>query len=286
VVQVSFRHRFGAVPAALLGGRHGRISGHVFRDDDIGRRYSEVESGMEGIEVRLDDTTSTRTDSNGYYEFHRVPYGLHTVQARITDPRPYFFTTDSPATTAIDTIVDIGVSFVRGKIFGYVRSDAGTGIPSIDLLLSGAGNSRRIQTAFDGKFSMDGVPDGEYLISTVPESFPDGYNLINLPVQTLTVKADRPNPVILVVRALRTVSGRVTALVAATANIGPVEEAAVSIPELGLATKTDKNGKFLFRDLPLGSYSVKVGYNGGVFSRLLELPAEPVIVANFDFSVK
>ena len=144
VIQVTFRHRFGSIPVALLGGRHGNISGHVYRDDEGFRQYAPgTELGMAGVEVRLDDRTSTRIDSEGYYEFHRVPYGIHTVQAKITDPRPYFFTTDSPAETPIDNVVDIGVSFVRGKLFGYVKSYAGTGIPGVSVLVTGASLSRR-----------------------------------------------------------------------------------------------------------------------------------------------
>lgn len=286
VVQLSFRHRFGSVPAALLGGRHGTIQGHVFHDDDITRHYAEAESGIAGVEVRLDDRTSTRTDSEGYYVFRRVPYGIHTIQAKVTDPRPYFFTTDSPASTPIDAIVDIGVSFVRGKLFGRIQNDAGSGVPGVELILTGPNLSRHIQAAFDGKFSMDGVPDGEYTISTVPESYPDGYNLIELPLAVVTVKPDRPNPVTLVAKAFRTVLGRVTVLTPNTTQTQPVEAAAVTIVELGRTVKTDKAGKFLFRNLPSGNYTVSAMYEGKMFPKSLELPPTPVIMTNFDILVK
>jgi hypothetical protein len=83
----------------------------------------------------------------------------------------------------------IGVGFVRGKIFGHVYNDAGVGIPSVD-----------------------GVPEGDYTVSTVPESYPDGYNLI-----------------------LRTVSGRVASL-----QMTPREGLTVTIPELSRSAKTTK----------------------------------------------
>jgi Carboxypeptidase regulatory-like domain len=287
VIQVTFRHRFGSVPAAILGGRHGTIAGHVYRDDEGFRQYAPgTELGMAGVEVRLDDRTSARTDSEGYYEFRHVPYGIHTVQAKITDPRPYFFTTDSPAQTPIDSVVDIGVSFVRGKLFGHVKSDAGTGIPGVQVAVTGGSFSRTIQTAFDGKFVLDGVPDGEYSISTVPESYPDGYSLANLPAQTVMVKPDVPAPVVLVVRAFRTVSGRIVTLDAQTLGTRAVEGIVVTVPELHLTAKTDKNGRYLFRDLPAGSYTVKIERGGETYSQFVELPAAPTVISTLDFSIK
>lgn len=283
VIQISFRHRFGSVPAALLGGRHGNISGHVYRDEEGLREFVDgTELGMAGVEVRLDDRTSTRTDPEGYYEFRRVPYGIHTVQAKITGTRPYFFTTDSPAETPIDSVVDIGVSFVRGKLFGYLKTDAGTPIPGVSILISGGRAPRRIQTSFDGKFSIDGVADGEYAISTIAESYPDGYSLTELPTRSVVVAPDRPTPVALVVRALRTVSGRVTELDPKSLGAKPVEGITVTIPELNLATRTDRNGRYLFRDLPAGSFTVKVEK----YSHPIDLAGEPTSLSNVDFSIK
>jgi hypothetical protein len=286
VVQISFRHRFSAVPAGLLGGRHGNISGHVFHDDDAERHYPGIESGMAGVEVRLDERTSTRTDSEGYFEFRRVPYGFHTVQAKITDPRPYFFTTDSPATAAIDSVVDIGVSFVRGRLFGYIRNDAGGGIPGVELLLTGPAASRRIQAAFDGKFSVDGVAEGEYSLSTIAESYPDGYNLLGLPVQQVAVKVDRPSPVILVARALRSVSGSVSTHDPQTLAPTPLANAIVTIPELSRSARADKSGKYLFRDLPAGTFTIQVEHQGETVSHTVDLPGEPIVISNVDFSLR
>jgi hypothetical protein len=287
LVQISFRHRFNSVPAALLGGRHGMIQGHVFRDDDITRHFAgaEPESGMGGIEVRLDDNTTTRTDSEGYYVFRRVPYGIHTIQARIKDPRPYFFTTDSPASTPIDSIVDIGVSFVRGRLFGRVENDAAQGVPAVEVVITGATITRRVKTAFDGRFSAEGLPDGEFSISTAPESYPEGYNLMELPVVTTSVRADHPAPVTLVAKALRSVSGHVTTMPGGATRQLPVEGVEVTIPELKLAARTDRTGRFLFRNLPAGMYSLQAVYNGQTFTKTLDLPKEPAVLTNFDISV-
>ncbi len=92
-VDVSFRRQLASTPSWLMPGRRGDISGRVLLDD------SGASSGMPGVEIRLDDGRSTRTDVGGNYVFTRVPFGEHRVEA-VTDPaQPFFFTTDSRVIT-------------------------------------------------------------------------------------------------------------------------------------------------------------------------------------------
>jgi hypothetical protein len=135
---VSLQHRFFRVPGLLFPGRNGMIEGHVFRDDEANSTYAG-QAGLGGVEVRLDDGRTTHTNSDGYYSFHHVPYGVHRIEARYENPEPFFYTTDSPATADINSTVDFGINFAKGQLFGYLKNDAGGGIGGVTVELRRVG---------------------------------------------------------------------------------------------------------------------------------------------------
>ena len=280
---ISLQHRFFSVPGMILPGRHGVIQGRVFRDDDATGSFSGQES-LAGVEVVLDDTRVTRTDSHGSYFFHHVPFGVHRVEAKFHSDDPFFYTTDSPATADINSTVDFGINFARGQVFGFLLNDARAGVGAITIELRGEHTLRRMQTGEDGKFSFPGLPPGTYSISATPESFPPGYSLETLTAQQASVEPGRPISTQLTVTALRSISGRVVAYDKTVSQNVPVAGAVVRIKELGREAKTGENGAYIFRNLPAGTCSVAAEYGGREIMRVVVVPATPANIRDIELN--
>lgn len=282
---LSLRHRFSSAPSLLLPGRHGAIEGHVFRDDQSTTLYKDQQSGIAGVEVRLDDDRVTHTDANGYYAFHHVPYGTHTVEARLESSEPFFHTTDSPATAAINSTIDFGINFAKGQIFGYLLNDAGAGINGVTVELGGAGPTRTTQTDMDGKFNFRGLEPGNYVVKTEPGSYPSGYSLQNLEPRQATVELGKPEKVEISVRAIRAISGKVTAYDRSTLKTVPMADVSVRLKELKLETRSGSSGAYVFRNLPAGTYTLVAVYGGKEISRTVEVPSGPASMRDIDLDV-
>jgi hypothetical protein len=281
---VSIQHRFFTVPSLLLPGRHGMIEGHAFRDDDSAGHYNNQFQPVSGMEVRLDDGRVTRTDANGYYAFHHVLFGVHRVEAMLHSDEPFFYTTDSPATADMNANVDFGVNFAKGQIFGFLLNDAGMGISGITIELKNDKSTHRIQTTSDGKFSFAGLPPGEYSVAMLPDSFPPGYSLQDLASQTLTVEPGKPASTKFTVKAMRSISGKVTTYDKTLLQQAPVAGVVVRLKELSLETKTGANGAYIFRGLPAGTYTVAIEHEGKEITRSVTLAPAPANVRDIDLN--
>ncbi|HEY7402476.1 MAG TPA: carboxypeptidase regulatory-like domain-containing protein [Candidatus Angelobacter sp.] len=279
---ISLQRKFYTVPSLLLPGRHGMIQGHVFRDDDSGGMYNPQLPPMAGVEVRLDDNHVTRTDAAGYYSFHHVPFGVHRVEAHLQSDEPFFYTTDSPATTDMNANVDFGINFARGQLFGFLLDDSGAGVSGITVELKNGQFTRRVATASNGKFSFTGLGPGEYSVGTLPDSYPPGYVLQDLAGQTITVEPGKPASAQFSVRALRSIAGRVLVYDKGTLQAVPLEGATVRLKETALEIKTGPNGGYIFRNLAAGTYTVSIEYGGRETTRTAVLPSAPVSLRDID----
>jgi Carboxypeptidase regulatory-like domain len=284
VFSVSLRHRFSSVPGLLLPGRHGTIQGHVFRDDESSARYGK-QPGLAGIEIALDDARTTHTDANGYYAFHHVPFGAHSVEAELETSEPFFHTTDSPATAPINSTVDFGINFAKGQLFGFLLNDAGAGILGVTVELQGAGAPRMAQTTMEGKFTFQGIEPGAYTVTTLPASYPPGYVLQDLKPVQARVEAGRPERVDITIKAIRAIAGKVTRYDRTQLKPVPVSDATVRVKELSLETKTGGNGAYLFRNLPAGTYTLSVTYQDKEITRSVAIPRGPANLRDIDLDL-
>jgi hypothetical protein len=285
VFSISVRHRFSSVPGLLLPGRHGTIQGHVFRDNNSTASFSADAPGMAGVEVSLDGDRVTHTDANGYYSFHHVPFGTHTIEAKVESAEPFFHTTDSPAVAGMNSTVDFGINFAKGQLFGFLLNDAGAGISGVTVELQGTGAQQTTQTAqttMEGKFSFRGLAPGEYVVTTEPGTYPPGYSLQNLQPQPATVTLSKPEKIEMRVKAIRAISGKITAYDKTLLKPVPLSEITVRLKELSLEAKTGVNGVYIFRNLPAGTYTIAITYGGKEISRKVIVPAGPASMRDID----
>jgi Carboxypeptidase regulatory-like domain len=282
---VSLQHRFHSFPSFILPGRHGYIEGHVFRDDDSTGNYNGTQPPLSGVEIRLDDGRVTHSDSSGFYSFHHVPYGVHRVEAKLHTDDSFFYTTDSPARSDINQTIDFGISYAKGQVFGYVLNDAGAGVGSITVELQGGKLTQRMATAGNGKFSFAGLPSGTYTVATVADTFPAGYSLQGLAPQQVTVEPGKPSSLKFSVKALRSIAGRVLVYDKTVLKPVPLAGAKVHLVELSLETTTAENGGYMFRNLPPGTYVIKVEYNGKETTHAVTLSERPASLRDIDLNV-
>ena len=280
---ISMRHRFSSAPTFLLPGRHGTIQGHAFRDDEALAQY-KGQAPMAGVVVRLDDDRTTTTDAAGYYAFRHVPFGVHRVEAKL-ESGEQFHTTDSPAAAEMNSTVDFGISFVKGELFGFVLNDAGAGVAGVTVSLEGDGRSRTFTTTMDGKFLFRGLSPGAYVVSTQPATYPPGYVIQTLQSQSAEVETGQPQKVEISVKAIRSLSGKVTTYDTSKLQSVPLANVTVILKELKLETKTNNNGIYLFRNLPAGTYTVTATYGQSEATRKVTIPPEPTNLRDIDLDV-
>ncbi len=85
--------------------------------------------------------------------------------------------------------------------------------------------------------------------------------------------------------AVRNISGRVTIYEPAAQQVVPVSGIVVLLRELARECVADKNGVYLFRDLPPGPYSLVVVYQGRESKREITLPDGPAFPRNIDINL-
>jgi hypothetical protein len=89
----------------------------------------------------------------------------------------------------------------------------------------------------------------------------------------------------LTVRALRSISGTITMFDPRRSKLAPAAGVTVTIPQLGIASKTDGNGVYALRNLPAGTYTIRVGSGTSALHRAISLPPDPTTMTGVDFRV-
>ena len=64
-----------------------------------------------------------------------------------------------------------------------------------------------------------------------------------------------------------------------------MSKTSVNLREPGLTTLTDLTGRYLFRDLAAGSYTISVQHEAQTSTRAVRLGAQPVDLTNVDFQI-
>lgn len=262
------------------------IEGRVFRDDKVSGMYVPGERGFEGVRVDLDDdVASVLTDELGRYKFSGVSTGQHRVSLGLAQFRqPVRMTTASEAEADLirsrSQVINFGmVDFSRlmGSVFNDLRLEAkrqpdSKGMSEVRLVLDD-GKQKRTIVSENGDFEVVDLPPGNYTLTVDPTTVPPNYIVprdsfpIHISPVSTTVQ-DVP------VRALRSIAGRVFLKAPQEAGQGaargnqmpgatPDGKGYTLVPMAGIQLQagpafavSDKDGRFLLRDLPAGDLTV------------------------------
>jgi Carboxypeptidase regulatory-like domain len=278
----AWRHQFHSVPYFIIPERHGTISGNIFRDD---QSVGSLEPGMKPIaevEVMLDDRRRALTRSDGTYRFANVPRGKHKIAALYHSRDAFFFTTPSDAEVDEDATVDFGIGYTLSGLMGQVLNDAGQGIGGINVKIQSRGRKWSAVSEADGSFFVPSLVAGEYEVQADADSLPPGYSASALvDPRQVTVGATSPGNAAFSARAFRSISGRVLRYDPQAVQYVPVIGTQVALKDRGVIATTDPKGRYLFRDLAAGSYTLSVSDQ----IHTVRLGDQPVDLTNIDFSL-
>jgi Carboxypeptidase regulatory-like domain len=283
---IAWRHQFQHVPYFIVPERHGTITGNVFRDDQSKGVLEPGMPPMPEVDVILDNRRHTRTRADGSYRFPNVPRGKHRIVAMYRSREPSFFTTASAPEVDEDATVNFGIGYSLSGLMGQVLNDAGQGVAGITVEIRSRGLKRSVATEADGSFFVSSLVAGDYEVQVDEDSLPAGYSTDGLvEPQQVTVGASSPGKAAFTARAFRSISGRVLSYDSKAGRYVPVSRAQVSLGEPGLTAITDLMGRYLFRDLAAGSYTISVQNEAQTSTHTVRLGAQPVDLINVDFQI-
>jgi hypothetical protein len=285
IVAFGFRHRFDSTPSFLLPGKKGMISGRVFVDKEMTGAAGPSSEPVPNAEVILDGTRSTRTDQHGRYWFRGVAQGTHSVEVNWKHDKPFYFTTASRVETDINSEVNFGISFAKARLFGRVLNDANEGVLGAVVRVKNQEFSKDTATGPDGSYHFSNLPEGQFEVTLLADSFPAGFRLEEITAHQVVLRAGTPASADFQLQALRSISGRVIVRSGAMGRPQPVAAVRVWIPELNRESTTDKDGYYLFRDLPAGPLSLVVEYQKRTILRSIVLPPRPVSLKSIDLDL-
>lgn len=284
-VLVTMRHHFDTAPAFLVLERHGAIHGRVFDDADGQGEYTSAAPGVSGIEVVLDEKRRTRTGSDGSFRFAGVPEGKHQVHALLADGTPYYFTTPESAELPESGEANFGIARSLSSLGGEVRDDSNRGIAGIVVAIHGKERRLTAISGGDGKFLVPRLPDGEYSVSVEADALPAGYMIEPPAVAEVVTKAGGAARANFRIRALRNVAGRVLFYDAKLGQYVGVQGVVVTLQELSVHSTTASDGRYLFRELPAGTYVISAEFQGRTMNQIVKVPDDPAQIDNINLVI-
>ncbi len=283
---IAYRHQFEHVPYFVIPERRGTLTGYVFRDDQSKGEFEPGMPPMPEVEVMLDNLRRTLTGTDGSYRFPNVHRGKHKLEAIYTSKEPFFFTTPSSLEVDEDATTNFGIGYSLSGLAGKVLNDAGQGVAGIAVTIESRGKKWSATTEADGSFFVSSLEAGDYDVQADPDSLPAGYSVDGFgDAQKVTVGKAAPGKAAFTARAFRSISGQVLIYDTKELRYVPVVGAEVLLMEPGLTSKADPQGRYLFRDLAAGSYTVSVQNEAQTAARMVRLGSQPVDLTNVDLRI-
>lgn len=270
---LGLRLRGNALTDVMSWLRRDAIAGRVLRDDSD-RASAAVKPPMPGVRVRLDDGREVVTDADGRFRFIGVGRGPRHVEALLPAAAGARFATPAIVVARPGDNAVFNIGYVAARLIGSVHDDVAAPIAGVHIRATCAGAEETAVSDSTGRYAMGGA-EGECRVSVEGSTLPPGYDATNVPDQTVRLTRDAPARADYVVRANRSLAGTVTPLVGTATAAGTVT---VRLVETGAEQHVDADGRFVFRNLKPGVYTVAVEIRGRRFTRVIVVPEGPAIV--------
>jgi hypothetical protein len=252
VWELGMRHALGGNPFQHSRERGGDISGTVRLEDASGTRP------LEGADILLDGQRRAMSDAEGHYRLADLPPGYHTVQILFRSSRPFWYSTPSRVTSKADSVVDFGIVYPSAQVLGYIFDDCGRPLQGVGVRVKGSRYERDLTTDERGHFLAPVTATGTYEIKINPETVPDGYAVEAVVPATISVDEGESKTVSFTVTAMRALMGLVQKYDVAREEYVPVAGAHIEIPDLHREATTRADGRYLFREMPSGVFTILV----------------------------
>ncbi|GAA5144849.1 hypothetical protein GCM10025768_01190 [Microbacterium pseudoresistens] len=131
--------------------------------------------GTPGVAVTAsgpDGVLTTTTDGDGNYAFPLIGDGTYEITITVPEGTVAVSPTTRTETVSGDDLSGVDFELARlGSVAGAVTDDAGAPIGGVTLTVDGPGGALSVITGVDGRYLIDELPPGDYVISVVA---PDG----------------------------------------------------------------------------------------------------------------
>ena len=163
------------------------------------------------------------------------------------------------------------VARAAARIVGNVRDDAGHGIAKVTIALHGARGTSSVITDEEGRYRFSGEA-GPYSVEVRAETLAAGYDTSALVTPTVVATRGAPVTSDVTISAFRSIVGT------AHGACGPVR-----IVELDRVAQPDAQGRYVFRGLPAGTFTLEATLPAQTIRRTIELSASPTSLSDIDF---
>lgn len=246
-----------------------RIEGRVFRDALGQGRYLDGSPPEAGARIRLDGEREVSTDAAGRFAFPDASAGKHRVELVLPQAPGTYFTTPAAVEVEAGEPVAFGLAQAPAHLSGTVRDDAEGGIAGATVTLAGPA-TRSARTDSSGRFAF-AVPDGDYTLAIDPASVPPGYELAGLAPRPVRLDREAPAREEVVIRAFRSISGSLRAANPAGRRVW--------LRETSESRVVGPDGRYAFRNVAPGRYTLVAETGHGTVERAVEVPEGPAVVA-------
>jgi hypothetical protein len=241
----------------------------VFHDEGGEGEASARSSPMPGVHVLLDDGRRAVTDREGRFRFADAGAAPRRVEAVLPAAEGARFTSPSTIIARGGDDVVFRIGHVAARLIGSIRDDAAAPIRGAHVRVACAGGEATAVSGGDGRFSISRA-EGECRVQLDPASLPAGYTVNDEAERIVTLARGVPAHADYVLEANRSLAGVVTGRDARTGS--------VRLLETGAERRPDEDGRFIFRNLKPGEYTLTAEIDGRTIVRVVVIPDGPAIV--------
>jgi hypothetical protein len=188
-------------------------------------------------------------------------------------------------TAEIDSTVNFGIAFSRARLIGRILNDAGAPVSGVKVGVFEGPKVYSSETDDGGAFTIVDLKPGTFRAEIDPESLPMGYVTDGLEPIAGELTVGLPKQITLRVQAVRTIAGKVSTYDSEQSREVGLSGVTVRVVETGAECVSDREGNYLFRQMPAGSFTLAVSYQGRDFKLSVNLPTAPAFSRGNDFAL-